>query len=374
MFSLFGSDRFPRLVLLCLVLLTGLVPERASAQCTYGTANCTSSMANGTSSNFSALSWTLVSGPGCPTGSAYTGNLALAMGNNTSLTVSSTYTVTGNFQITNSGSNSTLTIPAGVTFRVTGNLGDCSNNNVNFVVNGTLIVDGFLSGNNNNSFSGSGTVQAGGLNFGNNTACPAVCNITWDVGTCSATGPGGTAFCTLPVRLSFFDAQVKSNGVHVRWVTESEQDVDVISLEKSSDGATFYSVADFPGQGNSTQRRNYGFRDEHPLIGRSYYRLKEMDLGGNVRYHRIISVEYNGGRMMDIYPVPVTGGVLNLRTNFPITQEARVLISDVMGVVLQESVFRGGEPLRVPVRLEPGIYLVTFTSGDYRTVKRFIVN
>jgi hypothetical protein len=133
-------------------------------------------------------------------------------------------------------------------------------------------------------------------------------------------------------------------------------------------------VADFPSQGNTTNRRNYGFLDEHPLIGRSYYRLKETGLGGNVQYHRILSVEYNGGRLMDIFPVPVAGGVLNLRTNFPITQDSRVLISDVMGVVLQENVLRGNEPLRINLKLEPGIYLLTFVSGDYRTVKRFVVN
>jgi hypothetical protein len=206
--------------------------------------------------------------------------------------------------------------------------------------------------------------------MGNNATCPAPCNITWDVDACTA---GGT-FCTLPIRLAMFDAQVKANGVHVRWVTESEQDVDFITLEKSSDGKNFYTVADFVGQGNTIVPRNYGFLDERPLIGRSYYRLKETSLYGNVQYHRIISVEYQGGRLLDLYPVPVSNGVINLRTNFPTGQETRVLISDVTGVVLQETVLRADEALKVPVKLEPGIYLLTFVSGDYRTVKRFVVN
>jgi hypothetical protein len=273
--------------------------------------------------------------------------------------------------MTTSGSNSTLTIPVGVTFRVTGNLGDCTNNNVNYVVNGTLIVDGFISGNNNHDFSGSGTVQAGGLNFGNNTACPAPCNITWDVNTCTS---GSPAFCTLPIHLSYFDAEVKANGVHVRWITESEQDVDFITLEKSTNGVDFYSLTDLPGQGNTSARRNYGFLDEHPIIGRSYYRLKETALDGRTQAHRIISVDYNGGRLLDLFPVPVSNGVLNVRTNFPTGQETRVLISDVTGVVLQETTLRGNEALRINVKLDPGIYLLTFLSGDYRTVKRFVVN
>jgi hypothetical protein len=131
---------------------------------------------------------------------------------------------------------------------------------------------------------------------------------------------------------------------------------------------------DYPSQSSGIQQRNYGFLDEHPLIGKSYYRIKETNLDGRVRYHRIISVDYQGGRLLDVYPVPVSNGVLNLRTNFPIGQETRVLISDVTGVVLQETVLRANEALKVPVKLEPGIYLLTFVSGDYRTVKRFVVN
>lgn len=333
-------------------------------------------MSNGTSANFNALTWTHVSGPACPTGvsSGYTGNLSLSMANNTNLTVSANFTLTGDFQVTNSGSNSTITIPAGVTLHVTGNLGDCTNNNVNFVVNGTLIVDGFLSGNNNNSFSGSGTVQAGGLNFGNNTVCPAVCGITWDVGTCSASGASGAAFCTLPITLTSFIAESKANGVHIRWVTQSETHVDYLTLQKSANGTSFYNLVDFPNLGTSRQQKTYGFLDEHPLMGRSYYRLKETDLDGAVVYHPIVYVDHGGGRMLDLFPVPVTGGQLNLRTNYFSGADARVVISDVTGTVLQEAILRSDEVMTLPVNLQPGIYLLTYTSGDYRTTRRFVVH
>jgi hypothetical protein len=126
--------------------------------------------------------------------------------------------VNGDFQMTNSGSSTTLIVPAGVTLTVTGNMGDCTNNNVNFQIDGTLIVLGTLYGKNTNTFSGGGSITAGGIDMGNNATCPAPCNINWDVGTCTA---GGT-FCSLPIRLSMFDAEVKANGVHVRWVTESD--------------------------------------------------------------------------------------------------------------------------------------------------------
>lgn len=98
-------------------------------------------MTSGTSVNFNTLTWTNVSGPACPTGgsSSYGANLYVNMANSTTLTFTADFTVTGDFRVTTAGSSSTLVVPVGVTLHVTGNLGDCTNNNVDFVVNGTLI-------------------------------------------------------------------------------------------------------------------------------------------------------------------------------------------------------------------------------------------
>ncbi len=341
--------------------------DMANGQCTFGAPNCTSNTANNSNVNFNALSWT---GGSCPTGSAYTGNLRLDPGANGSITVTANYTITGDFRIITSGSGSTITIPLGVTFRVTGNLGDCSNNTTTYVVNGTLIVDDFISGNNNNDFSGTGSITAGGLNFGNNTDCPTPCNIVWDVSVCNASP---VSFCTLPIKLLFFKAVVSRNIVHLRWATESEENFDFFTVEKSTDGKNFYSVNDIPGHGNSTERHDYAFTDEHPLIGKSYYRLRETDFDGLVVFHQIVSVDFSGERSVSIYPVPVSNGILNIRLNFSVKQESRITINDTAGLVLQSFV-SPAEQIAVPVNLKPGIYFLTFTNGDFRTTKRFLVN
>ncbi len=338
----------------------------AYGQCTFGAPNCTSSIASNVSINFNALIW---AGGSCPTGSAYTGNLALTMGANSTLTVTADYTITGDFNITTSGASPTITIPLGVTFRVTGNLGDCTNNNTTYVVNGALIVDGFLSGKNNNGFSGTGSITAGGLNFGNNTTCTS-CSIVWDVNTCTASP---VSFCTLPIKLLFFKAEVNRNVVHLRWATESEENFDFFTVEKSTDGKNFYSVNDIPGHGNSTERHDYAFTDEHPLSGKSYYRLRETDFDGLVVFHQIVSVDFSGERSVNIYPVPVSNGILNIRLNFSVKQESRITINDTAGLVLQSFV-SPDEQIAVPLNLKPGIYFLTFTNGDFRTTKRFLVN
>lgn len=362
----------PRLIR-CMVMVWVLAMSATyvQAQCVFASPDCQSSMSNGTSSNFNALTWTHNSGPACPTGasSSYGGNLKVSMANNTNLTISANFTVNGDFNIVNSGSNATLTIPVGVTLHVTGDLGDCTNNNVNFVVNGSLIVDGYVSGKNGNSFAGTGSITAtGGLYFQGTPTCSS-CGITWNVGSCVPAG----AFCTLPLQLTSFDAAVNANGVHVRWITESEDHVELMTLEKSVDGIAFQALADFAGHSGGPQRRVYGYLDEHAWIGKSYYRLKETVLSGAVVYHRIIGVEYTGGRMLDLYPVPVNNGTLNLRTNFQTTTDAQVTISNVTGAVLQSTVLKAGEPMKVNVNLDPGIYILRYRNGDFHSVKRIVV-
>ncbi len=360
-----------RLVFLSLALsLVGL--RTVQAQCVFGAGNCTSSMSNGTSANFNALTWTFVSGSACPTGAStsYNGNLEVDMANNTNLTISSDFTVNGDFKITNSGSSETLIVPDGVTLHVTGNLGDCTNNNANFHVDGVLIVDGYIVGKNSNGFSGNGSITAtGGLYFNMAPSC-SPCNITWNVGSCE---PAGSGFCTLPIELVGFDAVVKASGVQLHWITETEIDVDYFTIERSRTGSDFAAVGTVPGHGTSTLRHEYDLVDEHPFMGLGYYRLIETDLFGRSVAHRIIHVKTEETQSVELYPVPVTKGVLNLRLGFQSMQTSRAVISDVMGVALCEAVF-SGDNVAIPIDLRPGIYFLTFVSGDYRAVIRFVVN
>lgn len=360
---------WPVYILLVTVLAT--CPGDLVAQCSFNSPDCQASMSNGTSANFNALTWTHNSGPACPTGasSSYGGSLKVSMGNNTNLTISANFTVNGDFNIVNSGSNATLTIPVGVTLHVTGDLGDCTNNNVNFVVNGTLIVDGYVSGKNGNSFAGSGSITAtGGLYFNQSPTCTS-CGISWNVGSCVPAG----AFCTLPINLLLFTADAQPSSIRIRWATASEDHVDFFTIERSADGKSFNPIAEVSGQGTSKQRNDYSVIDERPLSGKAYYRLRETDHDGHSTLHRIIAVDFTSARKLDVYPMPVSKGVINLSTNFSTGLPARVTLADITGVTLQEITIREGDPLSFETTVRPGIYILTFISGDFRTVKRIVV-
>jgi hypothetical protein len=174
-----------------------------SSYCSHALAQSTTTYPGG-AVNWTALPWTGGTAPTTNNGT-YTENLTVGtptqLGNGDNLTVNISITLNGNVTLNANGSNPTLTIPAGVTVRINGNFTD-ANNNVTFVVNGTLIVSGTLKANNGTAFSGAGSVSGGTLDLGNGTTCPGGCpNITFN--TCT----GNAAFCTanvLPVTLLFF--------------------------------------------------------------------------------------------------------------------------------------------------------------------------
>lgn len=167
----------------------------------FGSANylmaqsCTSTFAGGTI-NWTALPWSCSGGGTAPTtnGATYTENLTVGtVGNGDVLNMNITVTLNGNLTINSSGSNPTVSVPAGVTVIINGNLTD-DDNNVVFIVNGTLIVTGTLKAKNGTSFGGSGSISGGTLDLGNGPSCSGSCpGLTF--GTCSA---GGT-FCTTSV-------------------------------------------------------------------------------------------------------------------------------------------------------------------------------
>ena len=55
-------------------------------------------------------------------------------------------------------------------------------------------------------------------------------------------------------------------------------------IERSVDSAIFEKIGEVPGAGSSNRLQSYEYKDETPLIGKSYYRLKQVDFNGAFSY------------------------------------------------------------------------------------------
>ena len=250
--------------------------------------------------DFSTITWT-ASGGATTTEcnnmadgvSTFTGNVVINIANGVTVTMDTDVTIDGNYSITNQGT-SYINVPVGSDVVVTGDMGDASNNNVEYNVDGSLQVDGTLSGKNGNGFTGSGTVDAGALDFQQEPTCPTGDCPTISADTCE---PAASTFCTTtvtPIILASFSVHSYENLIRVNWSTASEENNEYFTIERSSNGVDFHELAFIPGAGNSLELLSYSYTDNNPFEGVSYYRLKQTDYDGTSETFKIAVVEFYG--------------------------------------------------------------------------------
>lgn len=101
----------------------------------------------------------------------------------------------------------------------------------------------------------------------------------------------------LPVELSQFDAMYneEDKSVDLHWVTESETNSRLFTIEKTKEGSQWEAVGTESGAGNSSQTLSYHSKDMDPWNGLSYYRLKQTDFNGSFTYSRTIAIDTKDG-------------------------------------------------------------------------------
>jgi hypothetical protein len=114
----------------------------------------------------------------------------------------------------------------------------------------------------------------------------------------------------LPVELVSFDAFPQENDVVIRWETASEKDNDYFVVERSTDLQNWSKVGEIEGAGTSELHRIYVLKDEAPLYGESYYRLKQFDYNGQSETHAPKTVLFYPEQDISVYPNPAKGRVL----------------------------------------------------------------
>lgn len=103
----------------------------------------------------------------------------------------------------------------------------------------------------------------------------------------------GTVNCgiILPISLLELEARWMEDQVNLKWSTLSEINSDFFSLERSFDGSSFSEISQISAHGNSSVLLQYEFNDPGPWSSdRIYYRLKAVDLDGNILYSNTTSI------------------------------------------------------------------------------------
>jgi hypothetical protein len=182
---------------------------------------------------------------------------------------------------------------------------------------------------------------------------------------------------TLPVKLIYFLADYKDEQVHLMWATSVEENFYKFIVQRSTDGLTFEDIGDVAGRGFNIYgtETEYAFADVRPSLGRSYYRLKAIDVDETFEYFGVKSVKVEGRKTISVFPNPSSGRVIGFTTNFSPDESDRVILIDQLGnEVFSDLASRiDNSSIVLSNELRPGVYMIRYVSKQFEQTARVIV-
>ncbi|MCO5249321.1 MAG: T9SS type A sorting domain-containing protein [Chitinophagales bacterium] len=163
----------------------------------------------------------------------------------------------------------------------------------------------------------------------------------------------------LPLELLTFDANTVNNQfVLVDWATATEKDMNKFVVERSKDGKTWEFVAEAPAQ-NLNSLVKYQTTDHTPYTGLSYYRLKQIELSGNVTYSQMkeVTIQESEKYTLTIFPNP-TVEVLNLQFSVNHIPKS-IVVYDVQGKEMYSKNIKTVDSDIIPLNVK------SFAQGTY---------
>ena len=187
-------------------------------------------------------------------------------------------------------------------------------------------------------------------------------NQVWGIDEFKVFSSGATA---LPVELTRFDAQAKDQSVNVNWATAAEKNSDRFEIQRSATGEAFETVGTVKGQGNTSSAHNYAFVDSRPLAGRSYYRLRQVDIDGTTAYSPVATVQVRNE--LAVYPNP-SAGIVTLPATLG---DVHYRLLNTIGQTLLSGQATGNDQLDL-TKLAKGTFFLELTGEAGRTTQRLI--
>lgn len=276
-----------------------------------------------------------------------TDNLSVKSGTIITVTSNDTLQINGNVIFAN---GSIVNVDGNGVLIINGNL--TNNNNSNTItINGMLILNGNFSGGNGSEVNGTGAMDISGTVTTSGSG--AVFGSTVD---CSFPGACSSSFSTpLPIVLTNFDVSIIESTVKIEWITSTETNNDFFTIEKSKDGINWGIVEKIKGAGNSYEELKYQTIDFSPIVGQSYYRLKQTDFNGEYSYSNLVNVFYNK-EQVKFYPNPFTNS-LSIKNN---CNECLITIYSSLGQVI----YSGNDNMINTENWPKGVYQVVINDNN----------
>jgi hypothetical protein len=175
---------------------------------------------------------------------------------------------------------------------------------------------------------------------------------------------------SLPVEFLDVSAKVDNDHVNVSWSTASETNNNYFTVERSADGINFEPLGNVKGAGNSNTVLLYGYIDDNPVKGVSYYRIKQTDFNGNFKYSKTVTVSFDNNNTG--VKITANSGMLNIMVNTTVAGPLLVNVYNTVGALLYSNTSNisiGGSTISLSPGLPAsGIYIVKVNMYEQQPV------
>jgi len=168
-----------------------------------------------------------------------------------------------------------------------------------------------------------------------------------------------------------FNGSYQNKTVTLSWSTEGEINTKYFTIEKSFDQVTFLPLGNITATGNAG-KNYYQFTDQGSLKAINYYRLKIINADSLFTYSKTIAINAPVSNEIVIYPNPAKDKLFIRLAD--ISGETQIIISDARGVIINKLQMKAGimESSVNILDLQPGVYSISFLSGNAKTTKQFV--
>ena len=101
----------------------------------------------------------------------------------------------------------------------------------------------------------------------------------------------------------YFEVKKSDCAVILEWATAAEKNNAKFIIERGENGDYFEPIGQVKGQGTSNKKTLYSFTDAKPF-GKSYYRLRQVDLDGKEDLSPIVSAQKRCKTELDVQLLP----------------------------------------------------------------------
>lgn len=119
------------------------------------------------------------------------------------------------------------------------------------------------------------------------------------------------AATVLPLTFIDVNAVKQNNQIAVIWKTANEVNLHHYEVERSTDAVVFTKMHSTPAR--NTASNTYNWTDTNPADNYNYYRIKSIDINGQIVYSKLVKVLMADKPIMSVYPNPVTNNIINLQ-------------------------------------------------------------